>query len=92
MRALLALVILSGVALADEKAVTVHDLEEQGALEIASGKLFQESSVTCRPIPLLRGSGCSSPEAAYGEYKRLKLNQAEFVCISFRGWACLESK
>jgi len=92
MWALLALLILDGVALADEKPVTVHDLEEQGAVAIASGKLFEASSDTCIPMPRLRDPGCSRPELVNGEFKRLKLNEAEFVCISFRDWVCFESK
>jgi hypothetical protein len=70
--------------------MTVQDLEERGAVEIGSGKLLREYRVTC--LPLLPDPGCYPPKATYGEFRRLKLNDAEFVCISFRQWACSEAK
>jgi hypothetical protein len=84
-----------GAALADDDHPMVQDLEEKGAVEIAHGQLIQEINVTCFRTPVYpsRGDdGCRAPNIVYGEFRRLKLHESEFVCISFRHWACFESK
>jgi hypothetical protein len=84
------LVMLSAAALADDKPLTAQDLEERGAVEIGRGQLLQEYRAVC--LPLLRDPGCGWPKPVYGEFRRLKLKEVEFVCISFRHWACIGSK
>lgn len=79
----------AGTALAGDLPVTVQDLEQRGAVEIARGRLLEESRVVC--WPLLGDPGCGEPRQTYGEFRRLKLGDVEFVCMSFRGWACTEA-
>jgi hypothetical protein len=91
MRALLAIIALgAGTALADDKPGTDVELLERGAVEITNGLLFKEAVIHC--MPFLHDPGCSEARPVYGYFRRLKLKETEFVCISFRGWACFETK
>ena len=91
MRALLAIAALgASSALADDNPVTVQDLEARGAVEIASGELIKEFTITCYRMP--GATSCGGANVVYGEFRRLKLNDAEFVCVSFRGWACSQAR
>ena len=87
----------AGATLAADQPSMAQDLEEKGAIEIAHGQLIEQINVICYTMPVHRQSprdseGCGPPRIEYGEFRRLKLRDSEFVCISFRRWACFESK
>jgi hypothetical protein len=94
-KAAIAFVLITSVAPAlgaePQRAFTLYELEALGATEMADGKLFQDSVVTCLPLQGA-GRGCGEPQITYGTFRRLRLDGAEFVCVSFRAWQCYESK
>jgi hypothetical protein len=75
----------------------MRDLLDHGFEVIAEGQLFEQFE--CDPEPagitveeIHRGPRCRSGKATYGSFKRLKGNDSEFVCVSFRDWACYPSQ
>jgi hypothetical protein len=90
---------MAAVAVADDRgsARKMQDLLDHGFEEIAGGQLFEQFE--CDPEPagitigeIRRGPSCRSGKAIYGSFKRLKGNDSEFVCVSFRDWACYQSQ
>lgn len=71
--------------------LTAELLDARGATEIAQGQLIQEIDVVRLPLQGA-GPGCGKPHVKYGSFRRLKLDKAEFVCVSFHKWECYESK
>jgi hypothetical protein len=85
-----------GAAADDDRAgpPRAQSLIDQGATLVAEGELIE--SVTC-PRWTMRVVGWRVPESCigklkYGSFKRLKSNDDEFVCVSFRDWACYPSR
>jgi hypothetical protein len=74
----------------------LQDLLDRGFSVIAEGELLdvfecapEAAGITLQQIK--QGPGCSSGNARYGSFKRLKARDNEFVCISFRDWTCYPS-
>jgi hypothetical protein len=89
-RILATIAFLAGSASADDMHVTAQQLRDQGAVEVASGKLFQERRYIC--LPWRGDPGCGEPETILGTFQRLKLYGDEYVCISFHDWECTKAK
>jgi hypothetical protein len=75
-------------------APRIQDLIDRGSTIVAEGELIE--SVTCTRW-MMRVVGWREPEPCmgnlkYGSFKRLKSNEDEFVCVSFRDWACYPSR
>lgn len=94
----LAVVLIGGAsALAAEAQphFSPAELEARGATEMTEGRLVQETVVTCMPMQGI-GPGCSladiRADIRYGSFRRLRLENVEFVCVSFPAWTCYESK
>ena len=95
MRAVIAvaLVGLSAAAVAKTGQPRVQELLDRGFTIAAEGPLLE--SVECRRwtmriFPKPKDEPCFG-KATYGSFKRLKNDTSEFVCISFREWACYPS-
>jgi hypothetical protein len=91
----LALMGLSTAAIAQPASVQprLHELLDRGFEMAAEGPLLE--SVVCRRwtmrvIPRSNDDGCVGA-VTYGSFKRLKNGVSEFVCVSFREWACYQS-
>jgi hypothetical protein len=87
---------IAAIAVADDQGSSCHpqDLLDQGFAVIAEGQLFENfqcapalAGITLQEIRQGRSSG--TPQ--YGSFKRLKSDRTEFVCVSFRDWACYPS-
>jgi hypothetical protein len=93
--AALALIGLSTTALAQTAPAhpRLQELLDRGFAVAAEGPLLE--SVECRRwtmrvIPSEQEEPCSD-KVTYGSFKRLKNETSEFVCVSFREWACYQS-
>ena len=94
---LCALMATSAVASEREPSRDMQNLLDHGFRLLAEGKLM--SGFRCDPqfagitvAEIHSGYTCSSGQAIYGSFKRLKGDEGEFVCLSFRGWACYPSQ
>ena len=94
---LCALMATSAVASEREPSRDMQNLLDHGFKLLAEGKLM--SGFRCDPqfagitvAEIHSGYTCSSGQAIYGSFKRLKGDEGEFVCLSFRGWACYPSQ
>ena len=94
---------LGGIAAAfGADGVTLRsDLLDRGFKVIAEGPLAevircQETEYTMRvigsrePDPMFRNL-CVGGVTKHGAFQRLKNDDSEFVCVSFRDWACYSS-
>jgi hypothetical protein len=90
---------VAAIAVADDRiqARGMQDLLDQGSEVIAEGQLVEEfkcdpqlAGITMEEIR--RGLSCPTGKVTYGSFKRLKGNDGEFVCVSFRDWACYQSQ
>jgi hypothetical protein len=91
------------VAAADDgNILRPRDLLDRGFNVVAEGSLAEvlecrewEWSMRVlgspRPEPMFRNL-CLGAVKKYGAFQRLKSNDDEFVCISFRDWACFPSR
>jgi hypothetical protein len=89
---------ITTIAIADDQAPErkLQDLLDHGFTVMAEGRLvdFFECAPEYAPITIQeirKGYSCSSSEARYGAFKRLKAGDNEFVCVSFRNWTCYPS-
>jgi hypothetical protein len=89
---------LATIAVADDQgdARRFQDLLDRGFRVVAEGQFFetfqcdpQLAGITAEEIR--RGYACPSGKPIYGTFKRLKGDNSEFVCVSFRDWACYKS-
>jgi len=75
-------------------AVTLNDLLDRGFEVIAEGQLPEAE--TCRRYTLRVLQEFPSHElnctTKSGTFRRVKHEDQEFVCISFRGWTCFRSE
>jgi hypothetical protein len=88
---------LSGIltiAGADDPAwpLSLQSLLDGGSKVIAEGQLIE--TIECdrwdlRVLPKQPPDDC---KAKYGSFQRLRNNDDEFVCVSFRGWTCYRSE
>jgi len=92
---------LATIAIADDRAVArgMQDLLDHGFEVIAEGQLvgavectLQSASVTIEQISRRSAETCFTGKVTYGSFKRLKGDNSEFVCVSFRDWACYQSQ
>jgi hypothetical protein len=90
---------MATMAVADDRSPTreIQDLLDHDSKVIAEGQLMER--FVCDPQPagitmeeIRRGVSCPTGQITYGAFKRVKGNDGEFVCVSFRGWACYPSQ
>jgi hypothetical protein len=85
---------MATITLADDRAATrvMEDLLDHGFEVIAKGELldrYECERFTLRVLPAQPADSC---KPRYGSFRRLKGNDGEFVCVSFRDWACYPSQ
>ncbi len=85
---------MATMAIADDRPMTrgVQDLLDHGFEVVAKGELLDRvecERFTLRVLPTQPANSC---EPKYGSFKRLKGSDGEFVCVSFRDWACYQSQ
>jgi hypothetical protein len=92
---------LATVALAEDHvpALNLQRLLDRGFEVIAEGKLVgavdcdpQSAPITLEQIRQPPAKTCFTGNVTYGSFKRLKGSDGEFVCVSFRDWACYQSQ
>jgi hypothetical protein len=95
MRAVVAVAVasLSTATVAQTGQQRVQELLDRGFTIASEGPLLE--SVECRRwtmriFPKPKDEPCFG-QVTYGSFKRLKSDASEFVCISFREWACYPS-
>ena len=92
-----------GVALAasnDVAPVRAQDLLERGFAVVAEGYLAE--TIRCQETeskmhdawnaPVMFRDVCVGAVTKSGQFQRLKNDDSEFVCVSFRDWACYPSR
>ena len=85
---------MATIAIADDRPATrdVQDLLDHGFEVVAKGELLDRvecERFTLRVLPTQPKDSC---QPKYGAFKRLKGSDGEFVCVSFRDWACYPSQ
>ena len=85
---------MATMAVADDRVAVrgVQDLLDHGFEVVAEGKLLDRvecQRFTLRVLPAQPEDSC---QPKYGSFKRLKGSDGEFVCVSFRDWACYQSQ
>ena len=92
---------IATIAIADDLDVArgMQDLLDHGFEVVAEGQLVgavectpQSASVTLEQIRQRSAETCFTGKVTYGSFKRLKGENNEFVCVSFRDWACYQSQ
>jgi hypothetical protein len=92
---------LATIALAEDHvpAPNMQGLLDRGFEVIAEGQLVgavdcdpQSAPITIGQIRQPPAKTCFTGNVTYGSFKRLKGNDGEFVCVSFRDWACYQSQ
>jgi hypothetical protein len=81
---------MATVAIADDRVAVrdVDDLLDHGFEVIAKGPLLDRvdcERLTLRIVPKQPADSCT-PKS----FRRLKGSEGEFVCVSFRDWACYQ--
>ena len=61
------------------------------SFKIAEGELIEEVICTRWTMRVVGRQAPDSCKVKYGTFERLKSNDDEFVCVSFRNWACYPS-
>src|SRR5262245_36062677 len=84
---------MATIAIADDRAPSgrLQELLDRGFEVMAEGQLQDVAECTrwtMRVLPNGSGDSCSP---RYGAFKRLKNADREYVCVSFRDWACYPS-
>ncbi len=97
----LTLGIMATIAVADDRGAvpTMQDLLDRRFEVIAEGQLVgavecdaQSAPITLAEIRQPPRGTCFTGKVTYGAFKRLKGDDGEFVCVSFRDWACYPSQ
>jgi hypothetical protein len=85
---------MATIAIADDgvTARDMHDLLDHGFAVIAEGELQDLTECTRWTLRVLPKQSEDSCKPKYGSFKRLKSSESEFVCVSFRNWACYPSQ
>ena len=85
---------MATIAIADDRGAArdMHELLEHGFAVIAEGQLQDLAECTRWTLRVLPKQSEDSCKPRYGSFKRLKSNDGEFVCVSFRDWACYQSQ
>jgi hypothetical protein len=78
----------------DDRPATrdVQDLLDHGFEVVAKGELLDRVECERFTLRILPAQPPDSCQPKYGSFKRLKGNDGEFVCVSFRDWACYPSR
>jgi hypothetical protein len=82
------------IAIADDRVVArdMHDLLDHDFAVIAEGELQDLTECTRWTLRVLPKQPEDSCKPRYGSFKSLKNSDGEFVCVSFRDWACYQSQ
>jgi hypothetical protein len=79
-------------------APSLQSLLDRGFAVIAEGQLVgavdcasEMAPITLAEIQQGYKRTCFLGKVTYGSFKRLKGDNGEFVCVSFRDWACFQS-
>jgi hypothetical protein len=85
---------MATVAIADDRGAArdMHELLEHGFTVIAEGELQDLAECTRWTMRVLPKQIEDSCKPRFGSFKRLKSSEGEFVCVSFRDWACYQSQ
>jgi hypothetical protein len=85
---------MATIAIADDRGAArdMHDLLDHGFAVIAEGELQDLAECTRWTLRVLPKQPDDSCKPRYGSFKRLKSSNGEFVCVSFRDWACYQSQ
>lgn len=90
---------MATIVVADDRAPArdMQDLLDHGSEVIAEGQLIEGFKCDPQSAPITaeeirRGVSCPTGKVMYGSFKRLKGNDGEFVCVSFKDWACYPSQ
>jgi hypothetical protein len=92
---------MATMAVADDRVAVrnMQDLLDRRFEVVAEGQLVgavecapQSAPITFAEIRQPRMGTCFTGKVTYGSFKRLKGSDGEFVCVSFRDWACYQSQ
>jgi len=85
---------MATMAVADDRVAVrgVQDLLDHGFEVVAKGELLDRLECQRFTLRILPKPSADSCEPKYGSFKRLKGRDGEFVCVSFRDWACYQSQ
>jgi hypothetical protein len=80
------------IAVDDVVARDMQDLLDHGFEVVSEGQL--QELVECRrwTLRVLPQAVPDDCKERLGSFRRLKGGSEEFVCVSFRGWACYQSQ
>jgi hypothetical protein len=80
-------------------APSLQQLLDRGFEVIAEGRLVgavdcapEMASITTEEIRRGYKGTCFLGKVTYGAFKRLKGDNSEFVCVSFKDWVCYQSQ
>jgi hypothetical protein len=81
------------IAVADDRVPSdrLQDLVDRGFEVMAEGQLQEVAECTRWTMRVLPNGSPDSCTPKYGSFKRLKAADREYVCVSFRDWACYPS-
>jgi hypothetical protein len=87
-------VTMATIAIADNRVASrdMQDLLDHGVAVIAEGELQDLAECTRWTLRVRPKQPEDSCKATYGSFKRLGSGEGEFVCVSFRDWACYPSQ
>jgi len=84
---------MAAIAVADDRAPSdrLQDLLDRGFEVIAEGQLQEVAECMRWTMRVLPNGSPDSCTPKYGSFKRLRAADREYVCVSFRDWACYPS-
>jgi hypothetical protein len=84
---------MATIAVAGDRAPSdrLQDLMERGFEVMAEGQLQEVVECTRWTMRVLPNGSHDSCTPKYGSFKRLRAADREYVCVSFRDWACYPS-
>jgi hypothetical protein len=82
------------IAIANDRVASrdMQNLLDHGFEVIAEGELQDLTECTRWTLRVLPKQSEDSCKQKYGSFKRLKSSDSEFVCLSFRDWACYQNQ
>jgi hypothetical protein len=85
---------MATIAIAEDRGAArdMRDLLDHGFAVVAEGGLQDLTECTRWTLRVLPKQPEDSCKPKYGSFKRLKSSESEFVCVSFRNWACYPSQ
>jgi len=85
---------MATIAIADDRVAArdIQDLLDHGFAVVAEGELQNLAECTRWTLRVLPKQSEDSCKPRVGSFKRLKSSDGEFVCVSFRAWACYPSQ